>query len=274
MRIWWAKGKFTSWIAATKAKSNKQVIVEDQKIISFLKPSPISLLPIDKDILRRLQQLGVRTFGELALLPAQTLVRQFGEKGREAKMWATGEWIDLVQPNQSSKSISHSMNFDIPIGHVEILCRSLKQLLENALEDLKYLNQSAQGVRIKASWEKGSWSSNHILHNPSISHKDIYHTIKSNILSSPPTFPIEKLTLEFFQLCPFEPQEFFFNHEKIRWEMPNSKKIAKGSISSSLREAIKEMKLRMGFSPLYRIVEIDPLSRIPERRHALLNLDI
>ena len=85
---------------------------------------------------------------------------------------------------------------------------------------------------------------------------------------------IEKLTLEFFQLCPFEPQEFFFNHEKIRWEMPNSKKIAKGSISSSLREAIKEMKLRMGFSPLYRIVEIDPLSRIPERRHALLNMDI
>ena len=51
MRIGWAKGKFASWIAATKAKSNKPVIVEDQKIISFLKPSPISLLPIDKDIL-------------------------------------------------------------------------------------------------------------------------------------------------------------------------------------------------------------------------------
>ena len=53
-----------------------------------------------------------------------------------------------------------------------------------------------------------------------------------------------------------------------------NKKIAKGTIPSSLREAITEMKLRMGFSPLYRIVEIDPLSRIPERRHALLNIEI
>ena len=56
--------------------------------------------------------------------------------------------------------------------------------------------------------------------------------------------------------------------------LEDNKKIAKGAIPSSLREAITEMKLRMGFSPLYRIVEIDPLSRIPERRHALLNIEI
>ena len=244
---------------------------EDQKLISFLKPSPISLLPIDKDIMRRLQQFGIRTLGELTLLPTPTLVRQFGEKGEIARTWATGEKIDLVQPNQSLKSIRHSMDFHTPIGNVEILCKSLKKLLETALADLKHQNQSVQGIRIKGVWTKGSWSLNHILRNPSISHEDIYRTLKSNILVSPPTSPIEKLTLEFFQFCTFELQDDFFNHEKNRWEVPNNKKIATGTIPSSLREAITEMKLRMGFSPLYRI---DPLSRIPERRHALLNIEI
>ena len=274
IRIGWAKGKFASWIAATTAKPNKPVIVEDQKLISFLKRSPISLLPTDKDIIRRLQQFGIRTLGELTLLPTPTLVRQFGEKGEIARTWATGEKIDLVQPNQSLKSIRHSMDFHTPIGNVEIVCKSLKKLLETALADLKHQNQSVQGIRIKGLWTKGSWSLNHILRNPSISHEDIYRTLRTNILISPPTSPIEKLTLEFFQFYTFELQEDFFNHEKSRWEVPNNKKIAKGTIPSSLREAITEMKLRMGFSPLYRIVEIDPLSRIPERRHALLNIEI
>jgi DNA polymerase-4/protein ImuB len=36
---------------------------------------------------------------------------------------------------------------------------------------------------------------------------------------------------------------------------------------------VRELKLRLGHSPLYRVVEVDPLSRIPERRHALLSFD-
>ena len=94
------------------------------------------------------------------------------------------------------------------------------------------------------------------------------------ILLSPPVSPIEQLILELSQLCTFEPQEHLFNHKKVHWQISPNKTITEGTIPPLLREAIKEMKLRMGFSPLYRIVEIDPLSRIPERRHALLNLDI
>ena len=41
----------------------------------------------------------------------------------------------------------------------------------------------------------------------------------------------------------------------------------------ALRDAVKELKLRLGHSPLFRVVEVDPWSRIPERRHALLSFD-
>ena len=274
IRIGWAKGKFASWIAATKAKPNKPFIVQDEKLISFLRPSAISLLPIDRVMLKRLEQLGIQTFGDLSLLSTAALIRQFGEKGRKARMWANGEQVDLVRPNQPLESIRHSIDFHRPIGHIEILCESLAKLLGIALEELKHRHQSVQGVRITALWEGGSWSLNHILRTPSISHEDIYLTMHDRILLSPPVSPIEQLILELSQLCTFEPQEHLFNHKKVHWQISPNKTITEGTIPPLLREAIKEMKLRMGFSPLYRIVEIDPLSRIPERRHALLNLDI
>ena len=46
-----------------------------------------------------------------------------------------------------------------------------------------------------------------------------------------------------------------------------------GEVPDSLRSAVRELKLRLGHSPLYRVVEVDPMSRIPERRHALLSFD-
>ena len=46
-----------------------------------------------------------------------------------------------------------------------------------------------------------------------------------------------------------------------------------GSIPDALRTAVRELKLRLGYSPLYRVVEVDPWSRIPERRHALLSFE-
>jgi DNA polymerase-4/protein ImuB len=49
--------------------------------------------------------------------------------------------------------------------------------------------------------------------------------------------------------------------------------LAEGSVSHSLREAVKELKLKIGYSPLFRVVEVDPWSRIPERRYALLSFD-
>jgi DNA polymerase-4/protein ImuB len=40
-----------------------------------------------------------------------------------------------------------------------------------------------------------------------------------------------------------------------------------------LVEVARQLKQRYGESPLYRVVEVEPWSRIPERRHALLVFD-
>ena len=40
-----------------------------------------------------------------------------------------------------------------------------------------------------------------------------------------------------------------------------------------LVNAARQLKARYGVSPLFRIVEVEPWSRIPERRHALMPYD-
>ena len=36
---------------------------------------------------------------------------------------------------------------------------------------------------------------------------------------------------------------------------------------------VRHLKVRYGQSPLQRVVEVEPWSRIPERRHALMDYD-
>ena len=50
-------------------------------------------------------------------------------------------------------------------------------------------------------------------------------------------------------------------------------RLEQGDVPPHLKKAVRELRLRLGHSPLYRVVEVDPWSRIPERRHALMRFD-
>jgi DNA polymerase-4/protein ImuB len=42
---------------------------------------------------------------------------------------------------------------------------------------------------------------------------------------------------------------------------------------TQLEEALRQLKARFGQSPVYHVVEVEPWSRIPERRLALIDYD-
>src|SRR2546430_1710792 len=60
-RVGWGRGKFISWVAATRAKLGDAVIVPVGGEAEFLAAQPLAVLPLDSDTYRRLRQLGVRT---------------------------------------------------------------------------------------------------------------------------------------------------------------------------------------------------------------------
>src|SRR6266545_4483103 len=80
-RVGWGVGKFTAWVAASRAKPSEAIVVPAGEEQKFLASQPISVLPLDSDTHRRLRQLGIRTLGALAALPEAAVTAQFGALG-------------------------------------------------------------------------------------------------------------------------------------------------------------------------------------------------
>src|SRR2546430_9233212 len=89
-RVGWGLGKFVSWVAASRAKPGGAVIVRPGEEGRFLSSQPLAVLSLDPDTYRRLRQLGLATLGQLAALPQEAVVSQFGAAGRRIWRLAAG----------------------------------------------------------------------------------------------------------------------------------------------------------------------------------------
>jgi DNA polymerase-4/protein ImuB len=112
-----------------------------------------------------------------------------------------------------------------------------------------------------------------VLKEPSGDHARLVFLLRSRMALSPPTRAVQALALEFTRFGPPSTQEDLFDRDEVAGRSSEGRTLQGGSIPGALRSAVRELKLRLGHSPLYRVVELDPWSRIPERRHALLNFD-
>src|SRR5207248_8223967 len=88
IRVGWGLGKFVSWVAASRAKPGGAVIVRPGEEGRFLSSQPLAVLSLDPDTYRRLRQLGLATLGQLAGLPQEAVVSQFGAAGRRTRRLA------------------------------------------------------------------------------------------------------------------------------------------------------------------------------------------
>ena len=80
-RIGIAHSRFVSFVAAHSADLNVPCVVPQDKTESFLSSQSVSLLPILPATLRRLKQLGIQKFGDVASVSSCDLINQFGKEG-------------------------------------------------------------------------------------------------------------------------------------------------------------------------------------------------
>ena len=273
-RVGLAPGKFGAWVAAASARPGEPVIVPERELGTFLASRPVSALPVEETTLDRLQRLGVRTLGELLRFPAPALMGQFGEEGARARAWASGERIDPVRPRRPARPVRVALDFPDPVGQVEILHGALDRLLERALARPERRGRSVAAVRVGGRLEgSGSWTVDVVLREPTARKESLAYSLKARIGLVPPPRAVEGLEVEFFRFGPPGTQADLFDRRQAAGRAQRERDLSEGEVPRSLRNAVRELKLRLGHSPLYRVVEVDPLSRIPERRHALLSFD-
>jgi DNA polymerase-4/protein ImuB len=269
-----APGKFGAWVAAASARPGEPMIVSEEELPAFLASCPVAALPVDPLAVQRLERLGVATLGALRRFPEPSLIAQFGEEGRSALAWATGRRIDPVRPWHRPRPIRVSLDFPTPVGLTETLHGALDRLVERALSRPARRGRSVTAVRLGAYLEGGgSWFVETVLREPTADREKIAFPLRGKMAISSPPRAVETLLVELTRFGAPSAQADLFDRREEGGRTTGGRDLARGEVPFSLKDAVKELKLRLGHSPLYRVVEVDPWSRIPERRHALLSFD-
>jgi DNA polymerase-4/protein ImuB len=266
VRLGWGVGKFTAWVAASRARPSEAVVVPLGHERDFLASQPIAVLPLDADLHRRLRRLGIRTLGMLATLPEAAITAQFGTSGKRIWQLAAGRVIEPVQGRVEPEPIAAALEFFSPVGERELIVHALEQLIARALKHPRRIGWRVHALRVRAELEGGgSWLTAHLLKEPTADAGRIIAPLKIRLEQSPPTGAVARLVLEFTGFAPGTTELQLFARD--------AQAAARAGQQRALRSAAREIRLRVKRAALYHIIEVQPWSRLPERRYALIDFE-
>jgi DNA polymerase-4/protein ImuB len=265
-RLGFGCGKFVAAVAARQAApggGGRVVPASDTQV--FLEPLSVrNLLILEPDVLHRLELLGLHTIGDLAALPFSAVQAEFGPLGAQAWRLAHGKDTEPVVARPVAISVQAGLRFDDPLGSVEAVMAAIAQLLERTFSQPALLGRSVRQVRLRALLSDGtSWERLYTF-KEALSTRDASRRALKSRLDLPnglPPAPIDELALELLGLggeAAKQPGLF----------------VARARQLAEIAEAARQLRARYGRVPLYHAVEVEPWSRIPERRWALITCDL
>ncbi|MFQ5551604.1 MAG: hypothetical protein ACE5FJ_10255 [Gemmatimonadales bacterium] len=266
LRLGWGVGKFIAWVAAMNSQPGTPTIIAGRDTDAFLKRQSVACLPINTGTYRRLLQLGIKSLRDLAHIPQPAIISQFGNEGREAWLRATNRMFEPVEGKPRPEPIVAKIDFNTPVADHQLLVHSLSRLTERALRHPQRIGWRVHTLRVRGTLEFGkSWSLSFTLKKPSANREQILGAIRFRLEQLPPSGAVESLQLEFIDFAPGTAELQLFARDAASSARTGRRK--------ALRWAVKQMKVRFRRSLLYHVVEVDPWSRIPERRYALIDYD-
>lgn len=265
-RLGFANGKFAAAVAARNAEPGATAaacVVPAPHTRAFLAPLSVRhLLMFDGDVHHRLELLGVRTIGDLAALPFSAVQAEFGPPGAHAWRVAHGKDTEPVIARPLIATIQDGLRFDDPLGSVEAVMAAIDQLLAHTYSQPALQGRSVRQVRLRALLSDGtSWERLYTFKEAFSSRDATRRALKSklDLPNGLPPAPIDELALELLGLggeAARQPGLF----------------VARARQLAEIAEAARQLRARYGRVPLYHAIEVEPWSRIPERRWALVQV--
>ena len=253
-----ARGKFPAYLAALDSPPGDYRALPDSpgQIEAFLKDLSCDVLPVSIRSKEKLQAFGLHTLGQVASLPGGPLQAQFGPEGRMISELARGYDSTPLYPRFMEEDIEESTVLPSVTVSLEAILITAEALLARvfARSDL-----NGRGIRSLTLWTRG-WTSKYWEHGvqykePAMDVKSVIARIKPFLESFPQPGPVEQVGLKITGLGYRNGrQRSLFTEIRAR---------------EHLLEDIKRLELRMGGPQVFKIKEVEPWSRIPERRYAL-----
>jgi nucleotidyltransferase/DNA polymerase involved in DNA repair len=255
-----AERRFAALAAANVAEPGQALIVSDDRARRFLSPLPLTLLPLERDRYEELEELGIRTIGQLAGLPGGAVAERLGPDGRRAWSLARGEQDGRVVPRRAAEPLVETLEFPEAVGQMLTLRRGLSVLIDRLLSRPERAGRPPRKLALWARLAGGaSWRRTVTLREPTADPARLRAALGSKLAELPA--PAMKLRLEIAELAEGSGEQL----ELVR---------AEGEVlQGRLKEGLRQVRAAVGAGGVSTIVEVAPWSRIPEARALLVPRD-
>jgi len=265
-----APSRFAAHAAALQARARRRgglsgpssrvlnaVVIEPARTRHFLAPLPVGLLrtrPELQALPEVLERLGIRTLGELAALPSRAVAERFGHPGLLALDLSRGRDTPL-EPRRPSEPVVERL--DLPeAASGQQLERALELLIARVLARRERRGRSLRALAVSARFVAGgTWRTAVTLRHASAEPARIQLALAQKLAELPA--PSESLALEVEAFGP--PAQ---DQGRLLDEADSVRR-------SRLGEAVRQARQAAGADAALRVLDVDPDSRIPERRAVL-----
>ncbi|MFC6579862.1 DNA polymerase IV [Planomonospora parontospora] len=146
-----ASSKLVAKLASQHCKPDGLLVVPADRVVDFLHPLPVAVLwGVGERTERSLARLGVRTVGDLARTPVETLQRELGRaSGAHLAALAWGRDDRRVTPHVPDKSIGAEETFAVDVDDPVEIRRELLRLSERVAARLREGGHAGRTVSVK-----------------------------------------------------------------------------------------------------------------------------
>lgn len=255
-----ACSRFAAVAAATRARVRRPVIVSggQAEARAFLASMPVALLRARPALARlpeALERLGIRTLGELTQVPPAALADRFGSEGLVAHQLAIGG-DGMLRPRVAAELVRESLELPEAASGLQ-LHSALELLIDRLLARRERRGRTLRAVVLCAVLvEQGGTWREQVVFREALADRTRIHLATATRLAVIPA-PAEQLRLS---VARFGPPA---GDQRGLLDEPAAAREAR------LREAIRQVRAVAGAEGALRVLQVDPGSRLPERRMVL-----
>ncbi len=253
-----ANGKLPAFAAANMAPEGEGYVVRAGDEAALLAGQPVDMLPVDSGVISRLRLLGLKRIADVARLSVPELQSQFGFDGK--RIWQLANAIDETPllPRPVREILAASFSFEEPIGGIDIMIAVARQLLSRLQLGLR--GRAARELTLQAELISGrGWEHRIVLREAVSEVNRLDFVLRTALQNAPPPNAIKDLSLRLGGLTGETGQQMTLGE--------------KGRLQRQLEEAIRQLKARYGYSPIYRCLDVESWSAVPEERQILVESD-
>lgn len=257
VRLGAGPSRFTAYTAARWARTRRAEVVPERAARAWLAPLPVGLLRARHELgalAETLERLGIRTLGELSALPPPAVAERFGHPGLLALDLARGRDTPL-EPRRPSEPVLERLELpEAALG--QQLERALELLVARMLARPERRGRSLRAVALSARFVTGgTWRRRVTLRQASADAARIRTALGPKLTELPAPAGSLALEVEVFGPPAHDQTRLLAERDTAR--------------RARLDEAVRQARQAAGEGAAMRVLEVDPDSRLPERRAAL-----